>query len=330
MRRRLEGAILKQWYAAKPTWGLALSPFSLLFKGVTTWRYQRHLKQRQKPSVPLLVVGNITVGGTGKTPLVIALCQAFIGQGIKPIVISRGYGSAAPHYPYVINQQSSVQQAGDEPFLIYKRAGVPVIIDADRQAAAQKALTFEPDIIISDDGLQHYGLARTAEIVVIDGERGLGNGWCLPTGPLRESATRLEQVNHIVINGGNIELPNAVRMQLKPSQAVNLLTGKTLPLLELAQQGEFNAIAGIGNPERFFTALELQGLTIERHVFADHHAYGEADLNFDNGHAIIMTEKDSVKCANFATDKMWFLPVDAVLPDGFVDDLLNSLLLKSE
>jgi len=326
MHGRLERAILQQWYATRPGWSLLFAPLSWLFKGVTGWRYRRHCRQRQPFAVPLLVVGNITVGGTGKTPLVIALCQAFSRQGLKVVVISRGYGSAAPAYPYVVTPQSTASDAGDEPFLMARRTGATVIIAADRLAAAQRALDWQPDIIISDDGLQHYRLPRTAEVVVIDGERGLGNGWCLPTGPLRDSAARFEQVDQVVINGGDFAYPSAVRMQLQPGNAINLLTGDSVPLAQLKSFGRFNAVAGIGNPERFFATLERQGLDIVRRPFADHHAFDPADLDFGDGNAVIMTEKDGVKCADFAKDNYWYLPVDAVLPDGLVANLLGKLL----
>lgn len=328
MRHRLEAAFLRQWYADKPGWSLGLAPLSGLLKCVAGWRYQRFRRQTVKPHVPLLVVGNISVGGTGKTPLVIALCEHFSQQGLKPVVISRGYGSAAPDYPFVVTADSKVGESGDEPLLIAQRSGLPVVIDADRQAAMQKALTLEPDLIISDDGLQHYRLARSAELVVLDGERGLGNGWCLPTGPLREGQQRLAEVDWVVINGGDFDYPNAYHMQLAPGDAINLLTGERRSVAQLAEQGDWVALAGIGNPERFFSTLEAAGMTLERYAFADHHQFTAADLALAAGRPLIMTEKDAVKCRHLAANNHWYLPIDAQLPATLLAAISKTLLQR--
>lgn len=323
MRSRLEQALLRQWYGQRPGWSLALAPLSWLVQGVAAWRYRRFRQQAEVPPVPLLVVGNISVGGTGKTPLVIALCLALKQRGLKPVVISRGYGSQAPRYPFVVTAKSDVLASGDEPLLIARRADVQVVIDADRRQALERALDYQPDLIISDDGLQHYALPRSAELVVLDGERGLGNGWCLPTGPLRESSQRLKQVDWVIINGGDFVWPGAKRMQLVAGQAVNLQTGETCALSDFADQ-PVAAVAGIGNPARFFTTLESAGLTLERHAFADHHDFRAEELVFA-GRQVIMTEKDAVKCAAFARTNHWYLPVDAQLPDGFMDGVVARL-----
>lgn len=327
MRSRLEQSLLRQWYGQRPGWSLALAPLAWLLKGAAACRYRRFRRQGATPPVPLLVVGNISVGGTGKTPLVIALCLALKQRGLKPVVISRGYGSKAPRYPFVVTARSSVVESGDEPLLIARRAGVPVVIDANRRDALERALDYQPDIVISDDGLQHYALPRTAELVVLDGARGLGNGWCLPVGPLRESAARLGQVDWVLVNGGTADYPGASRMQLLADMAVNLLTGEARPLSEFAASTAIEAVAGIGNPERFFTTLEQAGLTIRRHAFPDHHAFAAEELAFA-GRTVMMTEKDAVKCAAFAAANHWYLPVTAALPDGLVDAMVAKLGLN--
>lgn len=326
----LERLLLTRWYASSPGWCWLLWPFSLLVTRIAARRLANFRHRAPVPPVPVLVVGNITVGGTGKTPLVIALCQAFTERGLKVVVISRGQGSRAPVYPFLVAAQSSVQESGDEPLLIALRTRVPVIIDAERARALEKAVAdFQPDIVISDDGLQHYQLPRTAELVVVDGARGLGNGLCLPAGPLREAATRLAEVNWVVVNGTGFTCPGAIHTHLVPGDAVNLVTGATLPLKELAAQGQWRAVAGIGNPERFFATLEQAGVNLCRHVFPDHHAYQPVDLEFDVALPVIMTEKDAVKCRAFARAHDWYLPVTVSLETSFVDAVLHTLGVKS-
>lgn len=325
LRKRLEASLLRQWYKDKPGWSLALSPLAGVVRCVSAFRYRRFSDSATAPAVPLLVVGNISVGGTGKTPLVIALCKALQQRDCRVVVISRGYGSQAPHYPFVVTAASKVAESGDEPLLIARRAGVSVVIDANRRAALQAALLLEPDVIISDDGLQHYRLPRSAELAVLDGKRGLGNGWCLPTGPLRESRKRLERVDWVVINGGDFRRPGAYRMQLAARAAVNLASGETRDLATFADTA-VTAVAAIGNPERFFATLEGAGLCFQRHAFPDHYAFSAADFSEFAEQPVIMTEKDAVKCAAFATQNHWYLPVEAELPEPLVTAILERLV----
>lgn len=326
MAGRLERLIVSRWYAATPGWCWLLWPLSWLVGQIAARRLRRFRQQHLQPPVPVLVVGNVTVGGTGKTPLVIALCQALAARGKKVVVISRGHRARAPAWPFVVTVDSHVAESGDEPLLLALRTGVPVVIDADRRRALEHAVaTFRPDLVISDDGLQHYRLPRSMELVVVDGARGLGNGLCLPAGPLREAATRLDQVDRVVINGDGFDFPGALRVRLVPDRAVNLATGEQQALADLAGMGEWDAVAGIGNPERFFATLEQAGLVIHRHVFADHHAFAAQDLDAGSARPVIMTEKDAVKCRGFAGPAHWYLPVSLALPDTFVDELLHRL-----
>lgn len=324
---RLEKTILQQWYKQQPGWSRSLTPLSAITRRVAARRYRQFRQSASRPPVPLLVVGNITVGGTGKTPLVIALCNAFQQAGQQVVVISRGYGAKAANYPTVVTSASDVRESGDEPLLIATRTGAPVIIDPDRHRAMQKAVSvFSPDIIISDDGLQHYRLPRTAELVVLDGERGLGNGLCLPAGPLRESAERLDDVDWVVINGGDFNWPGSYRMQLQAEKVVNLANGEQVALPHFADQKTVHAIAGIGNPRRFFSGLELAGLPIQCHAFSDHHDFTANDINFADNAPVIMTEKDAVKCRHIAGKHHWYLPVTAQIEPSLVAAIRQTLL----
>jgi tetraacyldisaccharide 4'-kinase len=326
MRAWLEQKLSQQWYKSRPGWTLALAPLSLLVKGVSGWRYRQSRKDtQQQPPLPILVVGNISVGGTGKTPLVIALSQSFAGRGLKVVIISRGYGSRAPLYPFVVTANSRVEESGDEALLIARHTGTQVVIDANRMNALQRAMDFQPDIVISDDGLQHYQLPRTAELVVIDGARGLGNGWCLPVGPLRESPSRLANVDWVVINGGAFTYPSAWNMQLVAPSLLNLATAEQCPLAKMAEKETVHAVAAIGNPERFFSTLTSAGLRVQRHIFPDHHDFKAEDICFTDGLPVIMTEKDAVKCQSFARNNHWYLPVTAEIPDKLVDAIAEKL-----
>jgi tetraacyldisaccharide 4'-kinase len=272
----------------------------------------------------VVVVGNISVGGTGKSPLVIWLVNRFREQGYNPGVISRGYGGQAPHYPFSVTETSLSQESGDEPLMIANRCGCPVVVDADRVRAASYLLdTYDCDLIISDDGLQHYALGRDIEIVVIDGVRGLGNRHCLPVGPLREPETRLDEVDLIVVNGDDqcsMVKRGGHSMHLEPGP-VHALNGKPVTL----NRGRVNAVAGIGNPERFFRTLEQLGFEVLRHPFADHHRFKAGDFAFDNGYPVIMTEKDAVKCQGLVADRLHYLPVSACLGNEFVEQLSAKL-----
>ncbi|MCH8542765.1 MAG: tetraacyldisaccharide 4'-kinase [Alcanivorax sp.] len=319
-------ALTRAWYAGSP-WLLPLVPLGRITASVAGRRLKRFRARAEVPPVPVLVVGNITVGGTGKTPLVIALCRAATERGLKPVVISRGYGAHPPSLPWRVTPDQRPAEAGDEPLLIATATGVPVIIDPQRRRALEAAMALTPDLIISDDGLQHYALPRTAEIVVIDAARGLGNGRCLPAGPLREPALRLQQSNWIVFNGGDAgSTDNGVGMTLVPDLLTNAVSDEQLsPAAFAARYPAVNAVAGIGNPGRFFRSLAAFGLAVTEHAFSDHHAYTPADLTIPGEAPIVMTEKDLIKCQPFVSERVWVLPVTASLQKGFFDDVFTLL-----
>lgn len=322
LARRIERA----WYRRRVRTLWLLWPLECLYRGLSALRRKR-LQQRAKPqSTKVIVVGNISVGGTGKTPLVIALVRWLQAEGYKPGVISRGYGGQAPAYPFVVASHSSAQETGDEPLLIARSTGCPVVIGPDRVAAlAEVERRFDCDIVVSDDGLQHYALQRHIEIAVVDGVRGFGNGHCLPVGPLREPASRVDEVDFLVINGESARSwarPYS-EMRLEPAKLVNLVTGATRSAADFDRP--VHAVAGIGNPRRFFTTLLELGLSPIAHPFPDHHHFIAEDLQFEGDLPLVMTEKDAVKCRAFATDNMWSLPVQAALPASFYAGLERKL-----
>jgi tetraacyldisaccharide 4'-kinase len=311
----------RRWYSKRPP-PLLLQPLAAIY-GAIARRRRQHLSATAVPlTVPVIVVGNISVGGTGKTPLVIWLVERLREWGWHPGVISRGYGARAPVYPYRVQADADAAACGDEPLLIVQRTGCPLMISPQRRDAAQALIdSGEVDILIADDGLQHYRLARDLELCVIDGVRGLGNGALLPAGPLREPPGRLREVDWVVVNGADAQgegrlwddpaLPR-LSMRLAPSSAIQLTDGVAQPLQTFAGQC-VHAVAGIGHPPRFFDALRAQGIDVIAHAFADHHAYQPADLAFGDTAPVLMTEKDAVKCRGFAQDNWWQVPVDAVL-----------------
>lgn len=313
------------WYQKPGLLTLLLLPLAILYASITAVRrlcYRAGLCRSYHLPVPVIVVGNITVGGTGKTPLTIALVKLLQQQGYQPGVISRGYGGS--HLtPTVVTAKSQSLVVGDEPLLIQRQTTAPVVVAADRVAAGRLLLEqFPCDVIITDDGLQHYRLQRDIEIAVLDGQRRLGNAWHLPAGPLREGKGRLKQVDFIVSNGQ--ALPGEFPMQLKPADFVNLKTQQLRPISDFIGLA-VNAVAGIGNPQRFFELLEKMGLQVKAHIFADHHKFEAEDISFNNTFPILMTEKDAVKCISFATEDCWYLPISAHLSDDFSTKLLTLL-----
>jgi len=276
------------------------------------------------------VVGNLTAGGNGKTPVVIWLVEQLTQRGIRVGVVSRGYGGKAERYPLLLTGQTTTAQAGDEPVLIFQRTGAPVAVSPVRSEAVQ-ALLSQTDVqmVITDDGLQHYALARDKEIVVIDGVRRFGNGWWLPAGPMRERASRLKSVDAVIVNGGTAQA-GEIPMQLRPGLAVNLVTGERRDVAELPN---LVAMAGIGHPPRFFSTLEACGARLLNTVpLADHQALSQAQVaGFTApGQTLIMTEKDAVKCRAFARDNWWYLPVDAELQGEQPERLLQALIALAE
>lgn len=310
--------------------GTWLSPFSFLYMDVVRfrrWQYKTGRKTVTKVSVPVIIVGNLTVGGTGKTPLVIYLVKQLQAQGFKPGVISRGYGGESETWPQRVTTNSPVNVVGDEPVIIAEQTQCPVAVGPIRVDAA-KLLIEEAgcDVILSDDGLQHYALARDIEIIVIDGERRFGNNYCLPAGPLREPQERKFEADFVICNGGEAEEDETL-MQLEGDIAINLHNGEEKSLYEFGQLN-CHALAGIGNPQRFFKHLGKYHIRSSFDEFPDHHVFTESDIAHKKADAIFMTEKDAVKCKSFVTGKHWFVPVQAKLPDNFMGQLIS--LLKSK
>ncbi len=318
------------WYGWS-LWHLILLPLSAVF-GVTVWLrrlgYRLGLLKTLRLPVPVVVVGNIAVGGTGKTPLVLALTQILREAGYRPGIVSRGYGRSGD-LPRPVTPQDEARAVGDEPLLLARKSGVPVWVGRDRVAAARALLAAQPqvDVIVSDDGLQHYRLERDVEIAVVDAGRWFGNGQLLPAGPLRESPRRLKQVDAVVINGWEHGAPLKRReftMQLKGRLLVNLRNPALKAQPEVFAGERVHAVAGIGHPQRFFAHLRRLGLNLVEHPFPDHHAFVPADLAFGSD-PIVMTEKDGVKCEDFAGDNVWVLPVQAELHPGFGLAILEKL-----
>ncbi|MBQ0957065.1 tetraacyldisaccharide 4'-kinase [Serratia symbiotica] len=307
---------------------LILLPLSWLYGLVSTLirlSYRCGLRKSWRAPVPVVIVGNLTAGGNGKTPIVIWLVEQLQQRGYRVGVVSRGYGGKSAVYPLVLSQNTSPREAGDEPVLIYQRTGAPMAIAPKRSDAIQALLQqHQLDVVITDDGLQHYALQRDFELVVIDGVRRFGNGWWLPAGPMRERAARLNSVDACVANGG-VAQEGEITMRLRAREAVNMLSGERCPVAELTH---VVAVAGIGHPPRFFAMLEKLGTDVEQEVaFADHQKYQLASLSALTpvGQTLLMTEKDAVKCHAFAQPNWWYLPVDAVLPSVEAEQLLKKI-----
>ncbi len=289
--------------------------------------YQTGVFVTWRASVPVIVVGNITLGGTGKTPVVLWLVEFLKSQGFHPGIISRGYGGDALVTMAVISS-SQASIVGDEPLLLARRAACPVWIGRNRPAAARALLAANPEcnVLVSDDGLQHYALARDVEIVVVDGRRRFGNGALLPAGPLRETLRRVSDADAVVINGG---LADPVRqeyaMTLRGDQFHRLNADAETAMATDFKGQCLHAIAGIGDPVRFFNHLRALGLEVINHAFPDHHRFAAEDLQIDHADAILMTEKDAVKCREFAASKAWYLPVKAVISGGLGEKVLQKI-----
>ena len=317
----------QHWYRITPL-HLILLPVSLAFRllaGIRRTLYRSGIMSSERLPVPIIVVGNINVGGSGKTPLTLWLAQQLLDNGWHPGIISRGHGGTATT-PQAVHHSSDPAIAGDEAVLMAQRKLCPVWIGHDRPAAARELLRAHPecDVILSDDGLQHYRLQRDVEIAVVDGARRFGNGFLLPAGPLREPPSRLNEVDAVVVNGGTIT-EGEYRMQLHGECFYNLLNPGTS-----AQAADFygqhlHAIAGIGHPERFFAHLGKLGLTVQPHPFLDHQRYTSDDISLADADAILMTEKDAVKCSAFANEKCWVLRVEAQLDHSFTQHILERI-----
>jgi tetraacyldisaccharide 4'-kinase len=309
------------WYerAAPPWW---LLPLSLIYGTVVVSR--RHFYAMRKPtrvSLPVVVVGNLSVGGTGKTPLVCWLVAQLADLGFKPGVVTRGYGGSSGSIRLAAPSDAP-GVVGDESVLLARRSGVPVAIGRDRPAASQLLVNAGCDVIVSDDGLQHYALARDCEIVVIDGDRLFGNGRLLPAGPLRENRSRLAAADAVVVNGGRALLGGALSMRLEAKRALSLIGGAVKRLDEFAGHS-VHAVAGIGNPQRFFNMLRARGIEVTGHPLPDHARLQASDISFADGRPVLMTEKDAVKCELIAGPQHWYVPVTASFTGAESDALLK-------
>lgn len=320
--------IARIWSGESPLWRLLL-PLSWLYglvSGAIRLLYRLGLKRAWRAPVPVVVVGNLTAGGNGKTPVVIWLVEQLRKRGIRAGIVSRGYGGNAVQYPLLLTSDTTTAEAGDEPVLIFQRTHAPVAVSPVRSEAVQALLAeHSVQIVITDDGLQHYALARDKEIVVIDGVRRFGNGWWLPAGPMRERASRLKSVDAVIVNGGEVRA-GEIPMHLHPGLAVNLLTGERKAVAQLTS---LVAMAGIGHPPRFFATLEQCGAKLEKRVpLADHQALVPEQVNAlaSPEQTLIMTEKDAVKCRAFAKENWWYLPVDAELSGEQPEQLLKELI----
>jgi len=322
---RLAGLLTRSWYAPQATaLSLALLPLSWVFGACAALRragYRRGVFHGTRLPVPVVIVGNITVGGAGKTPLVAAIAAALRERGFRPGIVSRGYGRRSDDVRRVVVGDDA-RDAGDEP-LILAETGVPVWVGADRPAAARALLVDSPDVdvIVSDDGLQHYALARDVEIAVVDGDRALGNGRLLPAGPLREPASRLASVDAVVrlrstrtprdgADYSMTQVPQPWRNVADPARAFDA---------GLLRDPAAVAIAGIAHPERFFALLTAQGFAGRTHAFPDHYAYSRDDVAFPAASAVLMTQKDAVKCRAFADARMWMLPIRAEVDRALIE-----------
>lgn len=316
---------LEQQWSRVTFWHLLLWPASLAFGLLSALRrraYRLGVFRVWRAPVPVIVVGNITVGGTGKTPLTLWLADYLGKHGYHPGIVSRGYGGRAQG-ARAVGLNDAAAEVGDEPLLLARRSSCPVWIGKSRPSASRGLLAShsECDVLICDDGLQHYALARDVEIAVV-GSKGLGNGFLLPAGPLREPGSRLCSVDLIVVNGEDAARGDFV-MQLEGATFRNVLDSRRTAAAADFAGLVLHAVAGIGNPRRFFDSLESLGMSFTAHAFPDHHPYQRTDLQFDGAQALVMTEKDAVKCTDFAQANWWYLEIDAQMSDAFGERILQ-------
>jgi tetraacyldisaccharide 4'-kinase len=326
MQRWLE----RQWYK-NPSGLIAWLTFPLdcLFVALLSFRrflYRIAVLGSWRSPIPVIVVGNITVGGTGKTPLVIWLVNQLRARGYSPGIISRGYKGAAQATKQVLDKDAA-SLVGDEPLLMARRTSCPVWISKDRAAAVRALMKAHPecDVIISDDGLQHYALQRDFEIVVVDGVRVYGNQLMLPFGPMREPLSRLSSVDAVVVNGSESGKTGEFQMRLSGNQFYSLSSPEKTVQADYFYNKKIHALAGIGNPSRFFIYLQGLGLDVVEHWFPDHYQFQVTDLQIPGADIILMTEKDAVKCLHFARDNVWVLPVEAQVSGGLEDKIIEKI-----
>jgi len=292
---------------------------------IRRWAYRRGILKTYQAPVPVIIVGNLTVGGTGKTPAVIWLVNRLKQAGYHPGIISRGYGGQAKNWPQSVTASSDPRGVGDEPVLMAKRCACPVVVGPSRPDDVRCLLAaHQVDVIVSDDGLQHYALARDMEIVVLDGDRRFGNQYCLPAGPLREPMSRLLTVQFLLNNGG-VPQQQESAMRLNMQQAINLFDSKKRRDIVSFAGEEVHAVAGIGHPKRFFNQLKSYNINIIEHEFADHFDFTAEHFALLENAPVLMTEKDAVKCFNFAKPHMWFVPVNAEIAASVADQMIEQL-----
>lgn len=345
----MQAFLQRAWYYGDKRWWLLLPllwPLSLVVAGLARLRRWRLQAAHDKGAInrgtahaaPVVVVGNISLGGTGKTPLIIALTEALQAAGWRVGIISRGYGGNAQQFPLQVTRETPTDVCGDEPKLLAQRTQVPLVVDPDRLRAKNYLLAqYDCNLVLSDDGLQHYRLARDVEIIVVDGARGLGNGLRFPAGPLREPASRLAEADFCVINSAGPLHPSlttgaahapcarAATMTLAPVALVNLASGEVRREFSRLQAGQWQAVCGIGNPARFFFTLDQLQCRNTPHSFPDHHAFAPSDFAAWGDAPVVMTEKDAVKCRAFAKPHWWYVQVAPQLSPGFTEQLLAQL-----
>ena len=322
-----DGLVTRLWYGDSP-WVWLLAPFSALFAAASAVRrllYRRGVWRAVDVGRPVVVVGNVSVGGTGKTPVTLWLAQQLKARGRRPGIVSRGYRGRLGPRPVHVRTDSDPAVVGDEPLLMERRRVCPVVVHPDRVAAARMLVDMDCDVIVADDGLQHYRLARRFEIAVVDGVRGMGNGLCLPAGPLREPPERLQDVDAIVVNGGDWGHAGVFRATPVVTRVRQITRGAERPLESFAQQ-TVHAVAGIGHPQRFFDLLEDAGLEVVPHPLDDHAELTAEMLRFDEPGPVLVTEKDAVKCAQIAHDDVWAVCIDLTFPADAAARLLRLLL----
>ncbi len=316
--------IHRVWYEGAPS-GLILLPLSGIYWLLLKLRallYRCGILHTHKALAPVVVVGNITAGGTGKTPTVIWLVEQLRTRGYKPGIVSRGYGGSKSGTSMRVDADSDAAVVGDEPVLLAQRGQCPVVVDADRVRAASMLVDDGVDVIVADDGLQHLRLRRDFEICVIDGSRMLGNERILPAGPLRESAQRLQSVDHVLVNGGNYD--GATRFDLAANEAQRL-NGSLVRPLQGFKDTTVHAVAGIGNPQRFFDLLRENGIQVIEHSFPDHATISPREMRFGDDFDVFMTEKDAVKMGRKLSDKYWFVPVELIMDEENARALIDGV-----
>lgn len=325
--------LLKIWYPQAGAqnvhiYTVLLWPISMLYRLIIKGRYlyYKYKTRNQAKKYPVIVVGNITVGGTGKTPFVVYLCELLKNHGYSPGVVSRGFKAQKQKNETIsVMQDTPIEKVGDEPALIWQKTNCPVVVGSQRNLSLLHMQKYHPEvnIIVSDDGLQHYAMQRDIEIVLMDGKRLLGNGHCLPAGPLREARARLNSVDFIVVKNGTY--PNAAKMTIHSEAVFNLKQSQQQRNLADFLSNKLHAVTGIGHAMSFFNTLIEHGLTIQQHPFSDHHPFQAKDFAFAGDEPIIMTEKDAIKCKSFAEDNFWVLPITASLPKSFETKLLRKI-----